>query len=52
MASVQFFRRAQTDLLEARLFVAEENQSAADRVSDLIEQEATRITKQSQKVSQ
>ena len=35
MASVQFARSAQTDLLEAWLFIAEKNQSAADHVRDV-----------------
>lgn len=40
MPIVQFAQSAQTDLLEAWLFIAEANQSAADRVLDTIEHEA------------
>ena len=46
MASVQFARSAQTDLLEAWLFIAEEDQSAADRVLDTIEHEANILVTQ------
>jgi len=46
MASVQFAGSAQTDLLEAWLFIAEENQSAADRVLDIIEHEASILVTQ------
>ncbi len=46
MASVQFARSAQTDLLEAWLFIAEEDQSAADRVLDTIEHEANILVAQ------
>ncbi len=46
MASVQFAGSAQTDLLEAWLFIAEENQSAADRVLDTIEHEASILVTQ------
>lgn len=41
MATVEFARNAQTDLLEAWLFIAEKNQSAADHVLDTIEHEAS-----------
>jgi plasmid stabilization system protein ParE len=37
MARVTLTRSAQTDLLEAWLYVAEENQQAADRMLDAIE---------------
>jgi plasmid stabilization system protein ParE len=37
MARVLYARSAQTDLLEAWLFIAEENTTAADRVLDAIE---------------
>lgn len=40
MAGVRYSRSAQTDLLEAWLFVAEENPAAADRMLDVIEREA------------
>jgi toxin ParE1/3/4 len=40
MGKVNFAQSAQTDLLEAWLFIAEENLNAADRVLDIIEQEA------------
>ena len=40
MGVVNFAQSAQTDLLEAWLYIAEENLSAADRVLDTIEQEA------------
>ena len=40
MARVQLARSAQTDLLEAWLFIAEENPDAADHVLDAIEREA------------
>lgn len=40
MAVVQLARSAQTDLLEAWLFIAEENPDAADHVLDAIEREA------------
>lgn len=40
MATINFTQSAQTDLLEAWLFIAEENLNAADRVLDTIEQEA------------
>ncbi len=36
MARVLFAQSAQTDLLEAWVFIAEENPSAADRVLDSI----------------
>lgn len=40
MARVHYTASAQTDLLEAWLFIAEENPVAADRVLDVIEEEA------------
>jgi toxin ParE1/3/4 len=40
MSTAQFAQSAQTDLLEAWLFIAEQDQSAADRVLDTIENEA------------
>ena len=40
MAIVAFARTAQTDLLQAWIFIAEENPSAADHVLDTIEHEA------------
>ena len=46
MAPVRFTQWAQTDLLEAWLFIAEENPPAADRVLDSIEQEATTLSLQ------
>lgn len=46
MAAVQLARNAQTDLLEAWLFIAEENPTAADRVLDAIEREASVLATQ------
>ena len=46
MASVLFARSAQTDLLEAWLFIAEKNESAADQVLDVIQQEANILVTQ------
>lgn len=46
MARVQFTQSAQTDLLEAWLFIAEENPAAADRVLDAIEREADGLLRQ------
>jgi toxin ParE1/3/4 len=40
MCVVQFTQSAQTDLLEAWLFIAEENLSGADRLLEQIEREA------------
>jgi plasmid stabilization system protein ParE len=40
MARVMLAQSAQTDLLEAWLYIAEENQPAADRVLDAIDEEA------------
>ena len=40
MRVVQFTQSAQNDLLEAWLFIAEENLSAADRLLEQIEREA------------
>lgn len=39
MARVTLAQSAQTDLLEAWLFIAEDNQQAADRVLDTIDKE-------------
>lgn len=46
MSTVLFAQSAQTDLLEAWLFIAEENLSAADKVLDTIEQEANILATQ------
>ena len=46
MGRVLFTQSAQTDLLEAWLFIAEENPSAADRVLDAIEREAQALLSQ------
>ena len=46
MGAVTFAQSAQTDLLEAWLFIAEENLKAADRVLDTIEQEANILATQ------
>jgi toxin ParE1/3/4 len=46
MASVVFANSAQTDLLEAWLFIAEENITAADRLLDTIEHEAATLALQ------
>jgi addiction module RelE/StbE family toxin len=46
MSFVQFARSAQTDLLEAWLFIAEENPNAADHVLDAIEREANLLATQ------
>ncbi|MDD2809237.1 type II toxin-antitoxin system RelE/ParE family toxin [Rhodoferax sp.] len=46
MATVLFAQSAQTDLLEAWLFIAEENLHAADRMLDTIEQEANVVATQ------
>lgn len=40
MANVEFALAAQTDLLEAWIFIAENNPGAADHVLDTIEHEA------------
>lgn len=40
MATVLYAQRAQPDRLEARLFVAENNLAAADKLLDTIEREA------------
>ena len=42
MRMVQFTQSAQNDLLEAWLFIAEENLSAADRLLEQIERETRR----------
>lgn len=46
MATVSFAQSAQTDLLEAWLYIAEENVNAADRVLDTIAKEATVLAMQ------
>jgi toxin ParE1/3/4 len=46
MATVKFARHAQTDLLEAWLFIVEKNLIAADHVLDVIEQEASTLLTQ------
>ncbi len=46
MSTVLFAQSAQTDLLEAWLFIAEEDLSAADHVLDSIEQEANTLATQ------
>lgn len=46
MAGVVFTQSAQTDLLEAWLFIAEENQTAADRTLDAIERQAQALSSQ------
>jgi toxin ParE1/3/4 len=44
MTRVLFAQSAQTDLLEAWLFIAEEDMTAADRVLDTIAHEAATST--------
>jgi plasmid stabilization system protein ParE len=46
MACVVFTQSAQTDLLEAWLFIAEENQAAADHTLDAIERQAQALVSQ------
>ena len=46
MGRVLFTQSAQTDLLEAWLFIAEENLSAADRMLEVIEGEARTLLSQ------
>ncbi len=46
MAVVQLARSAETDLLEAWLFIAEENPDAADHVLEAIEREASVLATQ------
>jgi plasmid stabilization system protein ParE len=46
MSSVVFSLSAQTDLLEAWLFIAEDSFEAADHVLDLIEKEAQTLSLQ------
>ena len=46
MAGVVFTQSAQTDLLEAWLFIAEENQAAADHTLDAIERQAQALVSQ------
>ena len=43
MARVTLAQSAQTDLMEAWLYVAEDNQQAADRILDIIEKEANTL---------
>ena len=43
MTRVTLAQSAQTDLLEAWLYVAEDNQQAADRILDAIEKEANTL---------
>ena len=46
MALVTLTKSAQADLLEAWLYIAQENQQAADRVLDDIESEANTLSRQ------
>lgn len=46
MTPVLYAQSAQTDLLEAWLFVAETNQTAADRMLEKIEQKAATLSRQ------
>lgn len=46
MTTVVFAQSAQTDLLEAWLFIAEDNLNAADHMLDTIEQEANILATQ------
>ena len=46
MARVLYTRSAETDLLEAWLFIAEEDPVAADRVLDAIDVEANTLSSQ------
>ena len=46
MHRIHFAQSAQTDLLEAWVFIAEDNFSAADRVLDSIEREANTLATQ------
>ena len=46
MTGVVFTQSAQTDLLEAWLFIAEENQAAADHTLDAIERQAQALVSQ------
>ena len=46
MGRVVFTQSAQTDLLEAWLFIAEENQDAADRTLDSVESQAKTLSSQ------
>jgi toxin ParE1/3/4 len=46
MASVLYAQSAQTDLLEAWLYIAEENPAAADRVLGTIDSEARMLVTQ------
>jgi toxin ParE1/3/4 len=46
MARVLFTKSAQTDLLEAWLYIAQENQQAADRMLDDIDAQASTLSRQ------
>lgn len=46
MADVLYAQSAQTDMLEAWLFIAEENMEAADRVIDTLQKEAKTLALQ------
>lgn len=46
MSQVRYAQSAQSDLLEAWVFIAEDSLSAADRVLDTIEQEAITLSLQ------
>jgi plasmid stabilization system protein ParE len=46
MASVRLTRSAETDLLEAWVFISEESPEAADRVLDVIDKEAQTLALQ------
>jgi plasmid stabilization system protein ParE len=46
MGRVLFTQSAQTDLIEAWAFIAEENPTAANRVLDTIEREANALSSQ------
>lgn len=46
MGRVLFTQSAQTDLIEAWTFIAEENPTAADRALDAIEREANALSSQ------
>ena len=47
MHRLVFTERAQADLLDAWLYIAEDNLAAADKVLDTLEQEAKRPTRKS-----
>ncbi len=46
MSAVMFAQSAQTDLLEAWVYIAEENQDAADDALDQIDREAETLARQ------